>query len=255
MRARKAGLFTVMLGALALSFSGQVHAVTPLLGNGMGVVFALTNDLATILALAEVTTGGASGAVRRWAWSVLLLAGGTALGLNTWHAIASRMLPTAGAIAIGAGPVVLAWLLSHLVTLVVVQRRTGQRETPVPAPAAGASTAGGAVRRDAFESGNRDPRAALPEVTRPRPETVPEPLPAERTMPLPALAASRGDGRGSDDLVDRAERLERQELAATGRGISYRRAARRLGVRFDAAKTAVNAARDRIKTAEQDQAA
>lgn len=243
MKARKAGLFTVMIGALALSFSGQVHAVTPLLGTGMGVVLALTNDLATILALAEATATGASASVRRWAWSVLLLAGGTALGLNTWHALASHVLPAPAAVAVGAGPVVLAWLLSHLVALVVGQHAESDAEARAgSAPASAPNGVSGAAQPASPASVTTEPAASLREAT-----------PAEMTAPLPRVAASasRTEAPVDDevpDLVARAERLERQALDETGRGISYRKAARRLGVRFDAAKTAVNAARERIQS-------
>lgn len=247
MRARKAGLFTVMIGALALSFSGQVHAVTPLLGTGMGVVLALTNDLATILALAEATTAGVSASVRRWAWSVLLLAGGTALGLNTWHALASHVLPAPAAVAVGAGPVVLAWLLSHLVALVVGERHM-----------AGADASSGSSTRRAAEavSGAAHP-ASRTVSARPSGELRRDAATPKMTGPLPtagrtASAAEAPPPGEVPDLVARAERLERQSVAETGRGISYRKAARRLGVRFDAAKTAVNAARDRMHAVEND---
>lgn len=248
MRARKVGLFTVMLGALALSFAGQVHAVTPLLGTGMGVVLALTNDLATILALAEATRAGVSASVRRWGWSVLLLAGGTALGLNTWQALAAHVLPAPAAVAVGAGPVVLAWLLSHLVTLVI-----GQRDQVRPEAPSGSSTSGAA---DAA-SGARHPASSRTAATPTSDELWRDAVAAELTAPLPTMAwaASAAEPPPASDvpeLVARAERLERQSLAETGRGISYRKAARRLGVRFDAAKTAVNAARDRMHALEDD---
>jgi hypothetical protein len=195
MRVRKTGLFTVTIGALALSFTGQIRAVSPLLGERMGIVLALTNDLATILALAEATARGASASVRRWAWAVMFLAGGTALGLNTWHAVASAALPVAAAVAVGAGPVVLAWLLSHLVTLVIADRST---EVAVIA-----------AHPDA-------PPEALPAGERQRKQRIPE-----------------------TDLVAQAEELDAAHHDEHGRGISYRAAARELGVRFDRAKQAL----------------
>jgi hypothetical protein len=88
---RRAGLALVMVGALSVSVRGQVQAVQPLLG-GMSVVLALTNDLAALLALNELMATRQR-EVRRWAWAVLLLAGGTAAGLNTWHAVADAALP------------------------------------------------------------------------------------------------------------------------------------------------------------------
>lgn len=116
-RVRRGGLTLVMVGALAVSVRGQVEAVTPLLG-GMSIVLALTNDLAAFLALNEVITTRRP-EVRRWAWAVLLLAGGTAGGLNTWHALAAGVLPALWAVVVGIGPVLLAMLLSHLVGLVL----------------------------------------------------------------------------------------------------------------------------------------
>ncbi|MGD9697287.1 MAG: hypothetical protein AB7V42_16695 [Thermoleophilia bacterium] len=114
---RRGGLALVMVGALSVSVRGQVQAVEPLLG-GMSVVLALTNDLAALLALNELMTTRRP-EVRRWAWAVLLLAGGTAAGLNTWHAVAAGVLAPVWAVVVGIGPVLLAVLLSHLVALVL----------------------------------------------------------------------------------------------------------------------------------------
>lgn len=114
---RRGGLALVMLGALAVSVRGQVAAVEPLLG-GMSVVLALTNDLAALLALNELMTTRRR-EVRRWAWAVLVLAGGTAAGLNTWHALQAGTLPPTWAVVVGIGPVLLAVVLSHLVALVL----------------------------------------------------------------------------------------------------------------------------------------
>ena len=90
-----------MVGALSVSVRGQVQAVEPLLGS-MSVVLALTNDLAALLALNELMATRRA-AVRRWAWAVLLLAGGTAAGLNTWHAVAAGALPAVGRWWSGSG--------------------------------------------------------------------------------------------------------------------------------------------------------
>ena len=86
----------------------------------MSVVLALTNDLAALLALNELMATRRA-EVRRWAWAVLLLAGGTAAGLNTWHAVAAGALPPVWAVVVGIGPVLLAVVLSHLVALVLDQ--------------------------------------------------------------------------------------------------------------------------------------
>jgi hypothetical protein len=116
-RARRGGLALVMVGALSVSVRGQVQAVGPLLG-GMSVVLALTNDLAALLALNELMSTPRR-AVRRWAWAVLVLASGTAAGLNTWHALQAGTLPPLWAVVVGIGPVLLAVVLSHLVALVL----------------------------------------------------------------------------------------------------------------------------------------
>ncbi len=114
-RVRRGGLALVMVGALSVSVRGQVQAVEPLLG-GMSVVLALTNDLAALLALNELMTTQRR-AVRRWAWAVLVLAGGPAAGLNTWHALQAGALPPLWAVVVGIGPVLLAVVLSHLIAL------------------------------------------------------------------------------------------------------------------------------------------
>lgn len=215
MNARKAGLFLVMLGALTLSFSGQVASVTPLLDRPLAVVFALTNDLASLLALHEVTTASKH-SVRAWAWSVLFLAGGTALGLNTWHALATRALPAPAAVAVGAGPVVLAWVLSHLVALVAAARREAPAGSTTPAVAAAVSSAGHTPDQPVTETpvGPRPEIEVGSDLMRVRPESQ-----------RPGASAPETGGVA---LIDRAERLERQALAETGRGVSFRQATRRL---------------------------
>ncbi|WP_243790175.1 hypothetical protein [Saccharopolyspora gloriosae] len=257
---RKGGLFLVMLGALALSFAGQMAAVRPLLGEQLAVVFALTTDLATLLALNEVTATS-RGAVRVWAWSVLLLAGGTALGLNTWHALETGLLPAPAAVAVGAGPVVLAWLLSHLMALVLAERReaaeNAAQQSPEPAPA---------VSREpvvqAADSGSAEPRPEAADGTTQavsgpaqgidRRESIEEP--GSTLDPVrEALTATAGTESETAspalpiELIDRAERLDRQRRRETGgkRGLPYREAPRRLGVRYDTARAALIAARAR----------
>jgi len=262
---RKTGLFLVMLGALALSFAGQMAAVRPLLGGHLAVVFALTTDLATLLGLNEVTTA-VRRSVRGWAWSVLLLAGGTALGLNTWHALQTDLLPAPAAVAVGAGPVVLAWLLSHLMALVLTERRKAEpaaagsasdtaaqpapasppQEAPKPAHTASEETA----REAAGSTGGSVSAADQPAV-------VTEHAGGDDADEQPAAEAlPNGQGSGAQaaseslpiELIDRAERLERKRLTETGgkRGLSYREAPRRLGVRYSTARAALDAARDRM---------
>lgn len=137
---RRGGLALVMIGALSVSVRGQVEAVEPLLG-GMAVILALTNDLAALLALNELMSTRRR-EVRRWAWAVLVLAGGTAAGLNTWHALEAATLPALWAVVVGIGPVLLAVVLSHLVALVLSDDppATGAPAAPPIAPPAPAPT-------------------------------------------------------------------------------------------------------------------
>jgi hypothetical protein len=133
-RVRRSGLAPVMVGALSVSVRGQVQAVEPLLGR-MSVVLALTNDLAALLALNELM-GTQRRAVRRWAWAVLVLSGGTAAGLNTWHALEAGELPPLWAVVVGIGPVLLAVVLSHLVALVLDDAPEQSEQPPPGRPAA-----------------------------------------------------------------------------------------------------------------------
>lgn len=138
-RTRRGGLALVMVGALAVSVRGQVEAVEPLLG-GMSVVLALTNDLAALLALNELMSTERRD-VRRWAWAVLVLAGGTAAGLNTWHALEAGKLPPLWAVVVGIGPVMLAVVLSHLVALVLNDASREPTHAAASAPSASAAPA------------------------------------------------------------------------------------------------------------------
>jgi hypothetical protein len=139
---RKLGLFTVMLGAMALSFHGQVETIAPAAGLQMAVVFAVTMDIASLLGLHELMTSTRR-EVRAWAWAVLLLAGGTALLLNTWYTLRTGALPWGFAVVAGVVPVALAGVLSHLFALSVAAHdgdtttpATQSEHTPArPAPA------------------------------------------------------------------------------------------------------------------------
>jgi hypothetical protein len=148
---RRGGLALVMVGALSVSVRGQVQAVEPLLGP-MSVVLALTNDLAALLALNELMATRRAD-VRRWAWAVLLLAGGTAAGLNTWHAVAAGALPPVWAVVVGIGPVLLAVVLSHLVALVLDETPAAAEPAPAPAaaPSKPATTTAAPARRPAVQ--------------------------------------------------------------------------------------------------------
>jgi hypothetical protein len=258
-----------MLGGLSLSFSGQVEAVTPLLGAALSLVFAGTNDLAALLALNEVISGR-TGSVRRWAWVALILSGGTALGLNTWHAVQSAVLPTPAAVLAGAEPVLLAWVLSHVVALVVADRRreadaTASESTPTPTPVEPAPGGVETPRRPQEQAVSEAPGSSTQSVAapaQPAPELAPAteqassdqtPVEDEREA-LPSAAGEPAESLPVE-LIDRAEKLDRKALADSGgkRGLSYRDAPRRLGVRYATARAALDAARARM--AEQQQAA
>ncbi|SDD94835.1 hypothetical protein [Actinokineospora iranica] len=179
---RKVALFAVMAGALALTVNGEVQAVAPMLGTGFGAVLAAVFALSTLLALNYVIEG--TGSVRLWAWLVLVLAGGMELGLNTWHALSAVLttpegavvldsrgravpaLPPLAAVAVGAGPVLLAGLLSHLVALTMADRPAPvppAAPTPAPAPALPVPGTGLAARE---ESGAGDPVPVRASATR-----------------------------------------------------------------------------------------
>ncbi|WP_017974397.1 hypothetical protein [Actinopolyspora halophila] len=277
---RKAGLFVVMLGALSLSFSGQVETVSPLLGQHLAVVFAATNDVAALLALNEVTSSG-PGSIRRWAWSVLFLSGGTVLGLNTWHALQAALLPDPASVAVGAGPVVLAWLLSHLVALVLsAQRQAGstQDSTSENASESAPATSESVPETSAAESAETEPKEAAREAVGSGTDGVsvpaqPEPAPlgsvasqqdeqpsgvgVSEALPVSSETVSDTDAQAAASLpmqlIDQAEKFERQELQRSGgkRGLSYREAPRRLGVRYSTAREALKAARQRMAAEEE----
>ncbi|MDA3644159.1 hypothetical protein LZ318_31895 [Saccharopolyspora indica] len=254
---RRAGLFLVMLGAFSLSFAGQVDAVKPLLGQELAIVFAATNDVAALLALNEVLNPAPGRGVRGWAWVALILGGGTALVLNTWHAIKAAVLPSPAAILVGAEPVVLAWVLSHVVALVLSARRGAAAES--------ASEDASGEAQQATESAPTPVTVTpSPEAVGSAPETAPAPAQptslvaiapvpeehveaAREALPESAVAAS---DEVPEDLIDRAEKAERRALERSGgkRGLSYREAPRRLGVRYGTARAALDAARARMES-------
>lgn len=260
---RRPGLLLVMLGALSLSFSGQRASVAPLLGWVLANVFAGTNDLAALLALNEVISGRTR-SIRRWAWVVLILSGGTGLGLNTWHAIQVGVLPTLESIVVGAEPVLLAWVLSHVVALVMTHRR----EASETASRTAADRSSATVPTGEVAAPPVDGSGAVAGAREGARDGVP--APAQPALASAAVGASEPAGAAAgapqrealpdavDDLaqslparlIDQAEKAERQALARSDgkRGLSYREAQKRLGVRFDTARAAVDAARRRMAT-------
>lgn len=222
---RKAGLFTVMSGALALTVGGEVQAVQPLLGTRMSVVLALVFALSTLLALHEVTVAQTRSA-RVWAWLVLVLAGGMELGLNTWHALSVGNLPVPAAIAVGAGPVVLAGLLSHLLTLSVTDH-------PAPAPVRAPAAPVTRPRTDPAPV-RREPAADTADPVHPAAVRTGTPAPARKTVAAGTRTASRTPRPDAELLAV----LSYPELVPRdGDGtVPVRRAARELGCGVDRAR-------------------
>ncbi|MFD7653986.1 hypothetical protein ACFV4N_08405 [Actinosynnema sp. NPDC059797] len=216
---RKVALFAVMIGALALTVRGEVSAVAPLLGVGFGVVMALVFAVSTLVALNYVIDG--TGPVRRWAWAVLVFAGGMELGLSTWHSVTSVLLdqqgrpvlvdghtvpalPLGAAVAVGAGPVLLAALLSHLVSLSMTLPADEVSAAPVehrqPTPVRySAERHHDAVRTSTDPSGTDQP-AALAAGTA-TPENTSDGEPADTATARPAAEQYRPTSTDQNDAA------------------------------------------------------
>jgi hypothetical protein len=218
---RRSGLALVMVGALSVSVRGQVQAVEPLLG-GMSVVLALTNDLAALLALNELMSTQRR-AVRRWAWAVLVLAGGTAAGLNTWHALEAGELPPLWAVVVGIGPVLLAVVLSHLVALVLDDApeqppagetsgapaaATGRAAANPPVPGTFDRSAPAPVRARENES-SRAAQAPTAALSGPGVHLGLAVVPARRELSVPVPTSSRSSGARPRDVTGTDPRVER----------------------------------------------
>ncbi|GLW95435.1 hypothetical protein [Actinokineospora globicatena] len=244
MRWRKAALFAVMSGALALTVHGEVAAVSPMLGTGFGAVMAGVFALSTLLALNFVIDG--QGSVRVWAWAVLVLAGGMELGLNTWHALTKEIvnaegmagpaLPVPAAVAVGAGPVVLAGLLSHLVALTMTPSRPEGEHTEAPVvasmPTPVTSIPVGPAEVPSHRGEVRlEPQGDGVQVERPRTGTPPAPRKA-----IPAGTGSGPKQPRTDEqllaILSYPELVPRDEDGT----VPVRRAARELGCGVDRAR-------------------
>lgn len=221
-RLRRGGLALVMVGALAVSVRGQVAAVEPLLA-GMSVVLALSNDLAALLALNELMSTQRR-EVRRWAWAVLVLAGGTAAGLNTWHALQAGTLPPPWAVVVGIGPVLLAVVLSHLVALVLtdtapthvaddVQSLRGRVPSSTDESSRAAPPAPAALRGPGVQP-NGDTPDGLAFVASPRL------LAATHATPQASPAIRQAAAEPVDPRVERLAAQLRAGAALTGAGVA-----------------------------------
>lgn len=223
-RVRRGGLALVMVGALSVSVRGQVEAVAPLLGP-MSVVLALTNDLAALLALNELMSTRRR-EVRRWAWAVLVLAGGTAAGLNTWHALEAGTLPPLWAVVVGIGPVALAVVLSHLVALVlsdpadtasVAAAPVSTRATATPEPAAPTAAAVESSRAAQVHGGALSGPGAHHGLA-----VVPPPRAPAAHVPTANASASvrQRDDEGADPRVERLAEQLRGGADLTGAAVA-----------------------------------
>jgi hypothetical protein len=282
-RARKAGLALVMGGAMSVSIRGQVLAVEPMLGVGMGAVLAVTNDLAALLALNEIVSSTGRH-VRGWAWAVLLLAGGTGASLNTWHAITAGALPVGWAALVGAGPVVLAALLSHLVALALTPVQPAEvtgPAAPVPTrpaaveapPAAAHATpatasvtaedrAGEALADQVPDAGELSPAPqavpALFEAPAARPLTLLPPLasplarPSVRSAEAPATVSAEAADEHADRVVQVLAMI--RQVETDGQRLSGAEVARRLGCSERTGRRLLNDAKQRHHNNEADPA-
>lgn len=220
---RRLGLIAVVLGAMVLGVHGQVAAVRPLLGAAPGGVLAATADLATLLALNEALSGR-SVSVRRWAWSVILLAGGQSIGLNVWYAVSTARLPWPVSVAIGAGPVILAGLLSHLLALSMGTESESGDPNPAPVPVSPTP------QRPTSGTGTTGTRV---------PAAPPATVPSITEVPARPSAPKRTDRVGSTDvavpadLVARARTVDAQHRAQHGRPAPARVLRTELRVRQD----------------------
>lgn len=126
---RRAPLYLVVLGAMAVSIGGQVATLQDRIGFGWAIVLALTNDVGAIIALDAAFSRFSDKTIRRWAWFAILLAAGTGAALNTYHTIhgddeaALKELPTFYGWLIGIEPILLVLILTHLVGLLTAARR------------------------------------------------------------------------------------------------------------------------------------
>lgn len=145
--------------------------------------------------------------------------------------------------AASALPPVVLWRIHRITSEVLpAVEPEAVREAP-PQPA---STAG----QDAREALSTTGREASPEApATPLPAAaVTTPAPASRDIATtgrkrPARERRAADRRTHADLVAAAYEADREAIQATGKPLSYRRAAEILGVRFDRAKAALDEAR------------
>ncbi len=133
---RQYALAAVVVALMVVSISGQVQAIEPKLGKGFALVFAVAHDAGAILALEAGLKAKRGSTARRWAWTAILMAAGTGGILNVWHVavqpmqIAGESLPvwllTAFGLLLGLEPIALILVLSHLVGLVLTERKDHQ---------------------------------------------------------------------------------------------------------------------------------
>lgn len=156
-RFRRLGVYAVTLGVMGLSFTHIADMVEPIAGQAGKYVFAATIDGSALLMLHDALTS--RNRIKRWAWSVVAIAGGISLYLNVSNAYAKldqhhaeQARKTGHALrpgqdrpwqdhalawTFGAGPVILAGILTHVIGLRHAERnttveRSGQSENTAP---------------------------------------------------------------------------------------------------------------------------
>lgn len=159
---RQGALIVVVLMAMVVSIRGQVAAIEHQLGVGIAILFALTNDVGAILALEAALSAARGSAIRKWAWVAIGLSAGTGAALNWLHAgadpgAAAEALPSGYRVLVGVEPIALILVLSHLVGLVVAERRA--------AGPTGRAEASRAAETSRSATGDREPPAHRPRDT------------------------------------------------------------------------------------------
>lgn len=156
---RRGALYLVAVAMMIVSIKGQVESLESRLG-GFAYVLAIANDVGAIMALDALFSAPRKSSIRKWAWTVIGLAAGTGGALNMWHVSVDVAigpdgklhlppLPKELAYVVGAEPIVVLLVLSHLIGLVIAARRdrdtssTGTR----PAGVASARPAGAGVHQ------------------------------------------------------------------------------------------------------------
>jgi hypothetical protein len=194
---RRVALYLVAVAMMLVSIKGQVESLESRLG-GFAYVLAIANDVGAIIALDALFSADRKSSIRKWAWTVILLTSGTGGVLNMWHVSVDAVigpdgklnyppLPKELAYLVGAEPILALLLLSHLIGLVIAERR--DRQTASTASDREVSPAGvGREDREVVSPGPRVPTASLVPATASLVATVGA---GDREVPAVSTASSR----------------------------------------------------------------